>query len=58
MTLRLLSQTEQHALQRVAKASSERVDAVKRAKSVLAVAEGKTVTKASAQAGLSREAVS
>jgi hypothetical protein len=42
--LRLLSEAERHELQRVAKASSERVDAVKRAKALLAVAEGKTFT--------------
>jgi transposase len=58
MALRPLSQTEQQALQRVAKASSERVDAVKRAKAVLAVAEGKTLTQAGQSAQLSREGVS
>ncbi len=41
-----------------AKASSERVDAVKRAKALLAVAEGKTLTQAGVSAGLSREGVS
>jgi transposase len=58
MALRPLSQREQHVLQRVARASSERVDAVKRAKALLAVAEGKTLTQAGEQAGLSREGVS
>jgi transposase len=58
MALRPLSQREQHGLQRVARASSERVDAVKRAKALLAVAEGKTLTQAGEQAGLSREGVS
>jgi transposase len=58
MALRPLSQTEQQALQRVAKASSERVDAVKRAKALLAVAEGKTLTQAGQSAQLSREGVS
>jgi transposase len=58
IALRPLSEAEQHALQRVAKASSERVDAVKRAKALLAVAEGKTLTQAGVSAGLSREGVS
>jgi transposase len=58
IALRPLSQTEQQALQRVAKASSERVDAVKRAKALLAVAEGKTLTQAGQSTQLSREGVS
>jgi transposase len=58
IALRPLSQTEQHTLQRVAKASSERVDTVKRAKALLAVAGGKTLTQAGEEAGLSREGVS
>lgn len=58
IALRPLSEAEQHALQRVARASSERVDAVKRAKALLAVAEGKTLTQAGVSAGLSREGVS
>lgn len=58
IALRPLSEAEQHALQRVAKASSERVDAVKRAKALLAVAEGKTLTQAGMSAQLSREGVS
>ncbi len=58
IALRPLSEAEQHALQRVTKASSERVDAVKRAKALLAVAEGKTLTQAGVSAGLSREGVS
>jgi transposase len=58
IALRPLSEAEQHVLQRVAKASSERVDAVKRAKALLAVAEGKTLTQAGVSAGLSREGVS
>ena len=58
IALRPLSEADQHALQRVAKASSERVDAVKRAKALLAVAEGKTLTQAGVSAGLSREGVS
>jgi transposase len=56
--LRPLSEAERHTLQRVAKASSERVDSVKRAKALLAVAEGKTFTQASPLSGLSREGVS
>jgi len=58
IALRPLSQSEQQALQRVVKASSERVDAVKRAKALLAVAEGKTLTQAGMSAQLSREGVS
>jgi transposase len=58
IALRPLSQSEQHTLQRVAKASSERVDAVKRAKALLAVAGGKTLTQAGEEADLSREGVS
>jgi transposase len=56
--LRPLSEVERHELQRVAKASSERVDTVKRAKALLAVAEGKTFTQAGMSAGLSREGIS
>src|SRR5947209_19891653 len=53
-----LSEAQEQALQRVTKASSERVDAVKRAKALLAVAEGKTLTQAGRLSGLSREGVS
>jgi transposase len=56
--LRPLSEAERHELQRVAKASSERVDTVKRAKALLAVADGKTFTQAGPLSGLSREGVS
>jgi len=56
--LRPLSQAERHELQRVAKASSERVDTVKRAKALLVVAEGQTFTQAGVSAGLSHEGVS
>jgi transposase len=56
--LRPLSEGEQHELQRVAKASSERLDAVKRARALLAVADGKTLTQAGERADLSREGVS
>jgi len=54
IALRPLSEAEQ----RVAKESLERVDAVKRAKARLAVAEGKTLTQAGVSAGLSHEGVS
>ena len=56
--LRPLSEAEVRHVQQVAKASSERVDAVKRAKALLAVAEGKTLTQAGRSADLSREGVS
>jgi transposase len=56
--LRPLSQAERKELQRVAKASSERIDAVKRAKALLAVAEGQTLSQAGVSAQLSREGVS
>jgi transposase len=55
--LRELTEEERQELKRVAKASSERIDAVKRAKALLAVTTGATLTKASQEAGLSREAV-
>lgn len=56
--LRPLSQSEQHFLVRVAKAKSERIDAVRRATALLNVAAGATLTKAGQEAGLSREGVS
>jgi transposase len=56
--LRPLSEAEQHELQRVAKARSERVDTVKRAQALLAVAGRETFTQAGVRAGLSREGVS
>ena len=55
--LRELKEEEQKELKRVVKATSERVDTVKRAKALLVVAAGATLTKASQEAGLSREAV-
>ncbi len=58
IALRPLSQAEQQALQRVAKASSERVDTVRRAKALLVVAAGESFTQAGKLAGLSREGVS
>lgn len=51
-SLRPLSQAEQQTLHRVAKASSERVDTVKRAKALLEVAAGKSFTQAGRLAGL------
>lgn len=48
--LRTLSQEEEQALQRMVKATSERMDVVKRAKALLAVQTGKLYTEA-AQAG-------
>jgi len=50
--LRALSEQEKRELQRTVKASSERVDVVRRAKALLAVAEGKPLTQAAQAAGL------
>lgn len=50
--LRALSEQEERELQRVVKASSERVDVVKRAKALLAVRVGKAYTQAAREAGL------
>lgn len=58
VSLRPLKDAERRELQRVAKASSERIDAVKRAKALLAVANGQTFTQAGTRAQLSREGVS
>jgi transposase len=49
--LRTLSQEEEQALQRIVKATSERVDVVKRAKAILAVQAGKPYTQAAQEAG-------
>ncbi len=49
--LRTLSQEEAQALQRMVKASSERVDVVKRAKAILAVQAGQPYTQAAQEAG-------
>jgi transposase len=49
--LRALSQQEERELQRVVKASSERVDVVKRARAILAVKAGKSYTEAGQEAG-------
>jgi transposase len=50
--LRALSEQEKRELQRVVKATSERLDVVRRAKAVLAVAGGRTFTEAAHEAGL------
>jgi transposase len=55
--LRELKEEEWQELKRVVKATSEQIDAVKRAKALLAVAAGATLTGAGQEAGLSREAV-
>jgi hypothetical protein len=44
ISLRPLREAERQELQHVAKASSKRVDMVKRARALLAVADGKTLT--------------
>jgi transposase len=49
--LRELTQQEEHALQKLAKASSERMDVIKRAKALLAVTAGTSYTEAAKQAG-------
>jgi transposase len=50
--LRTLSEQEKRELQRIVKATSERLDVVRRAKAVLAVAGGQAFTKAAHEAGL------
>ena len=55
--LRSFSKPEEQELQRVVKATSERVDSMRRAKALLAVAAGKSRTAAGQEAGLSREGV-
>ena len=50
--LRALSEQEERELKRLAKATSERLDVVRRAKVVLAVAVGQPFTEAAQQAGL------
>ena len=47
-----MSEHEERELHRLAKASSERLDVVRRAKALLAVASGKSWTEAAHQAGL------
>ena len=55
--MRPFTKPEEQELQRVVKATSERVDSMRRAKALLAVAAGKSRTAAGQEAGLSREAV-
>ncbi len=50
--LRALSEQEERELQRTVKATSERLDVVRRAKALLAVTEGKAFTVAAQEAGL------
>ena len=57
-SLRCLTQQEQEELSRRAKASSERLDVVKKSKAILAVTAGRSFTEAGQQAGMSREGVS
>ena len=49
--LRQMTAEEEQSLERMVKASSERVDVVKRAKALLAVKAGKAYTKAAEEAG-------
>lgn len=55
--LRVVTKAEEQELQRIVKATSERVDTVRRAKALLGVAAGATLTAAGQAAGLSREGV-
>ncbi len=55
--LRALTASEQQQLERIAKASSERLDVIRRAKALLALTQGHTFTAAGKQAGFSRQAV-
>jgi transposase len=57
VVLRSLTEAEQNHLQSIVKATSERVDVVRRAKALLTVFAGSTFTKAGKQAGMSRQAV-
>jgi hypothetical protein len=50
--LRALSEQEERELQRTVKATSERLDVVRRAQALLAVARGKPFTQAAHEAGL------
>ncbi len=49
--LRELTPQEEHALHKFAKASSERMDVIKRAKALLAIRAGISYTEAAKQAG-------
>jgi transposase len=50
--LRKLSEQELRELQRIVKATSERMDTIRRAKALLAVVEGQSFTQAAKEAGL------
>jgi transposase len=50
--LRVMSEQEERELKRLAKATSERVDVVRRARVILAVASGEKFTEAAHEAGL------
>jgi hypothetical protein len=54
--LRPLTKQEYQEMQRIVKATSERVDVVRRAKALLAVAEPQTLTQAARAAGFKRRA--
>lgn len=56
-SLRPLMKPEQQELQRIVKATSERVDTMRRATALLAVAAGNSFTAAGQAAGMSREGV-
>jgi transposase len=58
VVLRQLTPQEQEELSRRAKASSERIDVVKKSKALVAVADGRSFTEAGKQAAMSREGVS
>lgn len=49
--LRVLSPQEEHTLQQISKATAERLDVIKRAKALLAVASGQSFSAASRAAG-------
>jgi hypothetical protein len=55
IALRALSESEAGCLQQVVNASSERIDAVKRSRALLAVSAGMSFTQAEQCSGLSRE---
>ncbi len=58
VSLRQLTQQEQEELSRRAKASSERLDVVKKSKAILAVASGRSFTEAGKQVEMSRDGIS
>src|SRR5262245_37864676 len=55
--LRVLTASEHQQLERLTKARSQRLDVVRRAKALRALAQGHTFTEAGKQAGISRQAV-